>query len=184
MVKSEFDQNFHLVQSWISRLLLIEHVPEHEIVFSDSIPSSRNCSPQFGAVPTPAITPTSNYSQSVNRLWNPRIPLHLSRQGLRLGASNSSIRHPNLHQSMISSSALARVFFPGEKHPLLHLGFHCFSFFPSVQEAPLLSFPLPGSGTPSPLFRPSSQLSVFWVRPHTRGCPSRCFLGVGRCCRL
>jgi hypothetical protein len=25
------------------------------------------------------------------------------------------------------------------------------------------------------------QLSVFWVRPHTRGCPSRCFLGVGRC---
>jgi hypothetical protein len=27
-------------------------------------------------------------------------------------------------------------------------------------------------------------LSVFWVRPHTRGCPSRCFLGVGRCQRL
>jgi hypothetical protein len=27
----------------------------------------------------------------------------------------------------------------------------------------------------------ASGLSVFWVRPHTRGCPSRCFLGVGRC---
>jgi hypothetical protein len=27
-------------------------------------------------------------------------------------------------------------------------------------------------------------LSVFWVRPHTRGCPSRCFLGVERCQRL
>jgi hypothetical protein len=27
-------------------------------------------------------------------------------------------------------------------------------------------------------------VSVFWVWPHTRGCPSRCFLGVGRCYRL
>jgi hypothetical protein len=30
----------------------------------------------------------------------------------------------------------------------------------------------------------AEKLSVFWVRPHTRGCPSRCFLGVGRCRRL
>jgi hypothetical protein len=27
-------------------------------------------------------------------------------------------------------------------------------------------------------------VSVFRVRPHTRGCPSRCFLGVGRRYRL
>jgi hypothetical protein len=37
--------------------------------------------------------------------------------------------------------------------------------------------------SPDPRAR-TRPLSVFWVRPHTRGCPSRCFLGVGRCQRL
>jgi hypothetical protein len=33
-------------------------------------------------------------------------------------------------------------------------------------------------------WRPPALMSMFWVRPHTRGCPSRCFLGAGRCHQL
>ena len=40
------------------RLHLVEPVPEHKTFPSNPIPSSRYCSPNFGAVPTPA----SNYS--------------------------------------------------------------------------------------------------------------------------
>jgi hypothetical protein len=87
------------------------------------IPSSRYCSPQFGAVPTPATTLPSNYSQFVHYLRNPRVPLRSSRRGLRRGAFGSSIGPPNLRQSTDFFSAPARVFFPGEKPPLLHLGF-------------------------------------------------------------
>jgi hypothetical protein len=121
MVKSEFDLNFYLVRTptiyiytW---LLLIELVPEHETVSPDSIPSSRNRSPKFIAVPTPATTLVSNYSLSVHLLRNPKIPLRLSRRGLHRCASSSSIGPPNLRQSKDFSSAPARVFFPGE---LLH----------------------------------------------------------------
>jgi hypothetical protein len=76
------------------RLLLAELVPNHETVSPNSIPSSRNCSPKFGSVPTPA----SNYSQSVHHLRNPRVPLRSSRRGLHLGASGSSIGPLNHHQ--------------------------------------------------------------------------------------
>jgi hypothetical protein len=52
--KIEFDLNYHLVLTptiyIYARLLLVEHVLEHETVFSDSIPSSQNCSPKFGPV--------------------------------------------------------------------------------------------------------------------------------------
>jgi hypothetical protein len=83
------------------------------------LPAPRNCSPKFSAVSTPA----SNYSQSVHRLRNPRAPLRSFRRWLRLGTSRLSIGPPNLRQSTVSSSALVRVFFPGEKPLLLHLGF-------------------------------------------------------------
>jgi hypothetical protein len=56
MVKFEFEPNFHLVRTldiyMHARLLLVEHVLEHETVFSDSTPISQNCLPKFGAVPT------------------------------------------------------------------------------------------------------------------------------------
>jgi hypothetical protein len=94
------------------RLLLVEPVPKHETVSPNSIHSSRKCSPKFGAVPTPATTPTSNYSQSVHRLQNPRVALRSSRRGLCLDMSCSSIRPPNLRQSTISSSAPAKLYFP------------------------------------------------------------------------
>jgi hypothetical protein len=117
MVKTEFDQNFHLVQTLAiyiyGRLLLAEHILNHETVFSDSFPISRNCLPKFGAVPTLV----SNYFQSMSRRRNPRVPLRLSRRGLCLGAFGSSIESSNLRQSTNSSSAPARVFFPCE---LLH----------------------------------------------------------------
>jgi hypothetical protein len=96
------------------------------------------------AVPTPATTPTSNYSQSVHRLRNLRVPMRSSRRGLRLVVSDLLIRPPNLCQSTISSSAPARVFFPSEKPPLLYLGF---PHFP-VRAGPLLTFP--DGDAPSP----------------------------------
>jgi hypothetical protein len=117
---------------------------------SDSIPSSQNCSPKFGAVPTPA----SNYFQSVHRLRNPRVPLHSSCWGLYLGASGSSIGPSNLHQSTISYSALARVFFPGEKPPLLYLGF---LRFPIRAGPPSTSPHLPRWRCPLPLVSPTAQ---------------------------
>jgi nitroreductase len=66
----------------------------------------------LGAVPTPATTPASNYSQFVHRLWNPRVPLRSSCRGLHRSAFGLSIGSPNLRQSMDFSSAPARVFFP------------------------------------------------------------------------
>jgi hypothetical protein len=102
MVKSEFDSNFHLV----------EHIPNHKTVSSDSIPRSHNCSPNIEVIPNPTTNPTSYYLQSVHRRRNPRVPLRSSRQGLRLGASDSSIGPLNLHQSMVSSSAPVKVTFP------------------------------------------------------------------------
>jgi hypothetical protein len=66
-----------------------------------------------------------------------RIPLRSSRRLFHLGMSGSSIGAPNLYQSMISFSALARVFFPVRNLHLLHLRFHRFFFFPSVQGFPL-----------------------------------------------
>jgi hypothetical protein len=125
------------------------------------IPSSRYCSPKFRAVPTPATTPASNYSQSVHRLPNPRVPLRSSRRGFHRSAFGSSIGSPNLRQSTDFASAPARVFFPGEKPPLLHLGFLRFFVFPSVQSlshspltfpaaTPLLRFPSHGAPFPLP----------------------------------
>jgi hypothetical protein len=53
MVKSEFDPNFYLVRTptiyIYARHLLVENVREHETVFSDSIPSSQNCSLKLGS---------------------------------------------------------------------------------------------------------------------------------------
>jgi hypothetical protein len=65
----------------------------------------------------------SNYSQSVHRPRNPRVPLRSYRRGFRRGASGSSIGPSNLQQSTDLSSAPSRAFFPGE---LLH---SCSSFF-------------------------------------------------------
>jgi hypothetical protein len=109
-------------------LHLVEPVPEHETFSPNPIPSSQYFSPKFGAVPTPAITPASNYSQSVHRLPNPRVPLRSSRRGLRRSAFGSSIGPPNLRQSMDLASAPASVFFPSEPPPWIStLVFHFFS---------------------------------------------------------
>jgi hypothetical protein len=118
------------------------------------IPSSRYCSSKFGAVPTLATTPASNYSQSVHRLPNPRVPLRSSRRGLRRSAFGSSIGSPNLRQSTDLASAPARVFFPGEKPPLLHLGFLRLFVFPSVQSISHSPLTFPGGGAPSPSVSP------------------------------
>jgi hypothetical protein len=87
------------------------------MVSPDSIPSFRNCSPKFGAVPTPATTPVSNYSQYVHRRRNLRIPLRSFGRGLRRGVFVLSIGPPNLCQSKDFFSAPVKVFFPSE---LLH----------------------------------------------------------------
>jgi hypothetical protein len=116
------------------------------MISPNSIPSSRNCSPKFRAVPTPVTTPTSNYSQSIHRLWNLRVPLHSSRWGLRRGASGSSIGPPNLHQSKDFPSALVRVLFPGK-----HL--HSSSLFSSISRVWECStlFPCPAARCPAPV---------------------------------
>jgi hypothetical protein len=128
------------------RLHIVEPVLEHETFSPNLIPSSRYCSPKFGAVPTPA----SNYSQSVHRLPNPRVPLRSSRRGLRRSVFGSSIGSPNLRQSTDFLSAPVRVFFPGEKPRLLCLGFLRFFVFPSVQGLPHSPLTFPGGGAPPP----------------------------------
>jgi hypothetical protein len=57
---------------------------------------------------------------------------------------------------MVSSSALVRVFFFGEKPPLLHLGFYCFFLFPVCVWVPLPLLTSPGGGPP-PCFPPTAQ---------------------------
>jgi hypothetical protein len=91
-----------------------------------SIHNSRNCSTKFEAVPTLMTTLTSNYFQSVRRWQNPRVQLRSSRQELRPGAFDSSIRPPIHRQSTDFSSALTRFFFPDELFHCCSWMFHCF----------------------------------------------------------
>jgi hypothetical protein len=84
----------------------------------------------------------------VHRLRNPRVPLRSSRRRLRRSVFGSSIGSPNLQQSTDFSSAPARVFFPGEKPPLFHLGFLRFFIFPSVQSLSHSPLTFPGGGAP------------------------------------
>jgi hypothetical protein len=134
-------------------LLLAKHVSNHKTVFPDSFPISRNCSPKFGAVPTP----TSNYIHFVRRRRNPMVPLLSSRWGLCLSASDSSIGTPNLHQSTDFSSVSVRVFFPGEQPLLLSL---CSSFS---------SPPLSPSFSPLPLSLPWRRRPLCLPCPATGG---------------
>jgi hypothetical protein len=99
----------------------------------------------------------SNYSQSLHRLQNPRVPLHLSRRGLRRSVFDLSIGPPNLCQSTVFFSAPASVFFPGEKPPLLHLEFHRLFLFLSMSRLPLPSLLFPSGGAPSPPPPPPAQ---------------------------
>jgi hypothetical protein len=140
------------------------------------IPSSRYCSPKFGAVPTPATTPASNYSQSMHRLRNLRVPLRLSRRLLHWGAFGSSMGPPNLRQSTDFSSAPARVFFLGEKPPLLYLGFLRVLRFPVRAGSPSLSPHLLRRRRPFPLCFPSPAWSLTSPRRWrlSSGAPSAC----------
>jgi hypothetical protein len=97
-------------------------------------------------------TPASNYCQSVHRLPNLRVSLCSYRRGLRRDAFGSSVGPTNLRHSTDFSSAPARVFFPGEKPPLLCLGFLRFFVFPFAQGLPHSLLTLPGGGAPPPPF--------------------------------
>jgi hypothetical protein len=129
MVKSEFEPNFYLIRTpaiyiyIYAQLLLVEHILNYKTISSDSSPPPEIARRSSKAVPTPTTTPASNYSQSVHRLWNPRIPLRSYRRGLRLGAFDSLIRLVVRRQSVFSFSSLASTFFSDEVH-------HCFSLFP------------------------------------------------------
>jgi hypothetical protein len=101
-------------------------------------------------------SPVSNYSQSGHRLRNPRVPLRSSHRGLCWGMSGLSIGPLNLSQSMDFSSAPVRVFFLGEKPPLLHLRFLSFFVFPSMQGLPVPPLTLLGGGAPSPYVPPGA----------------------------
>jgi hypothetical protein len=144
------------------------------------------------AVPIPATTLASNYSQSVHRLWNLRVPLRLSHRGLHLGSSGLSIRPQNLHQSKIYSTAPARDFFPDEKPPLLYLGFLRFFVFPSVQGLPPLTSPTvvplpppfsPPVGPPLPrrsAAAPAPQPAALRVCPCAPACARPCAVAAAR----
>ena len=82
---------------------------------------------------------------------NSRVPLRSSRQGLCRSAFGSSIGSPNRRQSTDFLSAPASVFFPGEKPPLLCLGFLRVLRFP-VRVGP--PSPYPGGGGPPPSISP------------------------------
>jgi hypothetical protein len=118
---------------------------------SDSIWNSWNRSPKFGGVSTPA----SNYFWFVRRRRNPRVPLRSSRRELRPGASNLSIRPPDLRESVKLSSALARWSSPVS--PSTIVVHEAFCFFVSHSRRASLSLPS----------------SPKWRCPLPRACPSR-----------
>jgi hypothetical protein len=88
----------------------------------------------------------------VHRLPNPRVPLRSSRRGLRRSAFGSSIGFPNLRQSTDFLSTPARVFFLGEKLPLLHLVFFVSSFSRPCRVSPTLPSPSPAAAPLPPPF--------------------------------
>jgi hypothetical protein len=55
-----------------------------------------------------------------------------------------------------------------------HISRHVFSTFKRLTQV-LSAFRDRGVPKPTSECHRVPQLSVFWVRPHTRGCPSRCF---------
>jgi hypothetical protein len=89
---------------------------------------------------------------------------------LRRGAFGSSIGPPNLWQSTDFYSAPARVFFPGEKPPLLHIGFLRVLRFPVRAGPPSLSPHVPRRRHPSPSVSPPD---VVPSPPRGGGCSAR-----------
>jgi hypothetical protein len=140
---------------------LVEPFPILEIVSPDSSNNSRNYLSKFGAVPTPA----SNYFQSMHRWQNQRVLLRSSRQNLRLGALDSSIR-PSVHrQSTDFFSASANFVFSGELSTLSSMFFLCFSSH--VHNPPLSPSPYADHLPPLPLSpcappRDSGYRTRFW----------------------
>jgi hypothetical protein len=145
----------------------------------DSIHNSLNCSPKFGAVPTPVTTLVSNYFKSMRRCRNQRVPLRSYHRELHPGAFNSSIRPLVRCQSTVFLSASVNLDFSGEQTPLFHSPFFVSSTarshisisppLPHFSCAPFLSPPAAethspavvgsGRGRPAgaPLTRSSSQ---------------------------
>jgi hypothetical protein len=143
----------------------------HKAVSSDSIPSSLNCSPKFGAVQTPTTTSTNNYFQSVHRRRNPRVPLCSSRRVLRLIASNLLIGPPNHCQSTDFSLAPARVLFPSEFlhcHPWWILVF----FSVSTPQQPLSLYLTPDASTSFSLSSPPRLVAMVAPSPSRPSEPS------------
>jgi hypothetical protein len=161
-------------------LLLVEHVTEHETDSLNSTLSFQNCSPKFRS--------GFNFSEQLFPICASSAESEDTTLFVSSRASSWRVRFvdrtPNLRQSMVSSSAPARVFFTTQKPSLLHLGFLCFSIFSTVQGLPLPSFFFPGGGAPPPPFssttvRPlpprrralaaaSVHAPCMAVRPHSR----------------
>jgi hypothetical protein len=137
---------------------LVEPFPNLETISPDSTHNSRNCSPKFGVVPTPA----NNYFRSVRRWRNPRVPLCSSHQELRPGVFDLSIR-PLVHrQSTDFFSAPAKFVFSSEQTPLFISPFFVFS---TARSQPSLSLPSPYSPPwPSP-FPPRPATVTPWPAP-------------------
>jgi hypothetical protein len=142
---------------------------------SDSIWNSRNRSPKFGGVSTPA----SNYFWFVRRRRNPRVPLCSSRRELRPGASNLSIQPPDLRESVKLSSALARWSSPVS--PSTIVVHEAFCFFVSHSRRASLSLPSsPKWRCPLPLhfptpawpFPPAVATNGGWARPAPCAAPA------------
>jgi hypothetical protein len=135
---------------------LVESFPNPETVSPILIHNSWNCSSKFGAVPTLATTPASNYFQSVHCWKNPRVPLHSSRWELCLGAFYSSIQPSICCQSTIFFSAPVNSVFSSEPPPLLSKFFLHFPLYAQPLSLSPLSLFLPGVSPPSSLFSPSA----------------------------
>jgi hypothetical protein len=125
---------------------LTEPIPNIRSISRVKIRSAVSSSPKFGAIPTMATTPASNYFQSVRHWRNPRILLCSYRQGLCHGAFNSLVRPINLRQSTNFSSARRGSFSPVSK---LHCSSSIFFIFHGVVANPL-SWPYPDHRRPSP----------------------------------
>jgi hypothetical protein len=77
IMKNKISSNPSNIYGWKP---LIEPFPNPKTVSPDSIHKSRNCSPKFEAV----LTPASNYCQSVCHWQNPRVALRSYRRELCL----------------------------------------------------------------------------------------------------
>jgi hypothetical protein len=155
ITKNKISSNPSNIYGWNT---LVEPFPKFENPSPVEIRNSRNYSPKFMTVPTPA----RNYFRSVLRWWNARVPLRSSRRELRPGAFD-------FIDSIDGSSSIGEfvlgsrdVVFSGELSTIVAPRVSFFLRFPFAQGLPHPSLTLLGGDDLSPILPPTRSPPPCW----------------------